>query len=346
MSLHRVSGWFVNHEIRYSGSVERVIERDTAPSEAEAEQLLWPLADAELERRYPGESGGLWRNDFTGVTVRDQPRLGVTGATGALGGVLAQRVAHLAPTLVVRDPSRAPALGLEVRRCDYSDEEASVSALRGIEVLFMVSAAEAPDRREQHRSFVRAAERAGVQHVVYTSFCGAAADATFTLGRDHFDTEQAIRESGMAHTILRDNFYADVLPDFADAAGVIRGPAGDGRVATVARVDVADVAAAVLRDPGRHAGAAYTLTGPEALTLAEVASRASEVLGKPLRFENETVEQAYASRAAASDAPQWQLDAWVSTYVAIAEGACAEVTADIEGVRGWRARTLEEALRG
>ncbi len=96
-----------------------------------------------------------------------------------------------------------------------------------------------------------------MRHVVYTSFAGAAADATFTLGRDHFDTEQAIREAGLTHTFLRDNFYLDVLPWFADEEGVIRGPAGEGRVAAVARADVADVAAAVLRDPAAHADAAY-----------------------------------------------------------------------------------------
>ena len=345
MGLYRVSGWFVNHEYRYTGMVELVVERDVAPSDAEAEPMLWPLADAQLERVYPDAKGeSLLRNEFTSVDVRAQPVLGITGATGALGGLVAHQVAHYAPVLVVRDPARAPDLGLQVRGCDYADEAASVVALRGIDVLFMVSAAEAVDRREQHRTFVRAAAAAGVQRIVYTSFCGAAPDASFTLGRDHFDTEQAIRDSGMGFTFLRDNFYADVLAYFADEAGVIRGPAGDGRVAAVARADVADVAAAVLRDPERHDGMTYTLTGPEALTLTEVAERVGAVLGRPLRFEHETVEQAYASRAAAFDAEQWQLDAWVSTYTAIADGSCAEVTQDVEAVRGWRARTLEVAL--
>jgi uncharacterized protein YbjT (DUF2867 family) len=210
----------------------------------------------------------------------------------------------------------------------------------------MVSAAEAADRRAQHRAFIRAAAGAGVQHLVYTSFAGAAADATFTLGRDHFDAEQAVRESGMAFTFLRDNFYADLLPLFADDEGVLRGPAGDGRVAAVARADVADAAVAVLRDPLAHAGAAYTLTGPEALTLAEVAERAGAVLGRPLRFEDETVEEAYAWRRSAYGAEDWQLDAWVSTYTAIADGSVAAVTGDVERVTGHPARTVEQALRG
>ncbi len=342
MALYRISGWFVCPDVRYSGHVECVVERDAAPTEAEAEPHLWPLADAQLDSMFPGESGPGWRNDFTNVTVTPQPMLGITGSTGALGGLVAHQLAHYAPVLVVRDPARAPDLGLRVRRCEYASADAD--ALRGIEVLFMVSAAEAPDRRAQHRTFIRAAASAGVRHLVYTSFAGAAADATFTLGRDHHDAETAIRESGMTFTILRDNFYADVLPHFADDAGVIRGPAGDGRVAAVARADVADVAALVLRAPDRHVDATYTLTGPEALTLTEVAARAGAVLGRDLRFENQTVEEAYASRAAAYDVEQWQLDAWVSTYTAIADGSCATVTDDVATLRNYRARTLEEAL--
>lgn len=273
--------------------------------------------------------------------------LAVTGSTGALGGLVARALADDFRTdlrLVVRDPSRAPDFDTDVRSCDYADEPAATAALKGVDVLFMVSAAEAPDRREQHRTFIRAAAAAGVGHVVYTSFAAAAADATFTLGRDHHDAEAAIVDSGMTHTFLRDNFYVDVLPHFADRDGVIRGPAGAGRLAAVARADVADVAAAVLRDPASHAGRTYTLTGPEALTMAEVAARAGAATGRVLRFVDESVEEAYAWRAAEYGAEQWQLDAWVSTYTAIADGSVAQVTRDVERVTGRPARTLEQAL--
>ncbi|MEI5676046.1 MULTISPECIES: NmrA family NAD(P)-binding protein [unclassified Nocardioides] len=274
--------------------------------------------------------------------------IAITGSTGAVGGLVARSLADDLRTdlrLVVRDAARAPDYDTDVRVCTYADRDASVEALRGVDTLFMVSAAEAPDRREQHRTFIRAAAEAGVGHLVYTSFAGAAADATFTLGRDHFDAEAAIRETGLAATILRDNFYSDLLPSFADATGTIRGPAGSGRVAAVARADVAAVAAAVLRDPAGHAGAVYALTGPEALTLAEVASRAGSALGRELRFVDETVAEAYASRRASyPEAEDWQLDAWVSTYTAIADGSVAEVTGDVERVTGRPARPIEAAL--
>jgi NAD(P)H dehydrogenase (quinone) len=274
--------------------------------------------------------------------------IAVTGATGAVGGLVTRALAddfRIDLRLLVRDPSRAPDFDTDVRVCEYADEAAAVAALEGVDTLFMVSAAEAPDRREQHRTFIRAAAAAGVGHLVYTSFAGAAPDATFTLGRDHADAEAAIRETGMAWTILRDSFYSDLLPHFADESGVIRGPAGEGRVAAVARADVADVAATVLRSPADHAATTYTLTGPEALTMAEVAARAGAVLGRDLRFQDETVEEAYASRRATYDVEQWQLDAWVSTYTAIRDGSVAEVTDDVRRVTGHPPRTLEEALR-
>ncbi len=277
--------------------------------------------------------------------------IAITGATGALGGRVAGLLAHRSPTLIVRDPSRAPGLGGEVRQTSYDDRAAAEAALAGVTTLLLVSAAESATRRQEHRTMVDAAATAGVRHLVYTSFVGAGADATFTLGQDHGDTEQAIRDAaartGMAYTLLRDNFYADVLPYFADASGVIRGPAGDGRVAAVARADVADVAAVVLEAPEDHTGAVYQLTGPEALSMAEVAARAGAAVGRDLRYEEETLEAAYASRRAAYPAAaEFELDAWVSTYTSIADGSMATVTGDVERVTGNPARTLEQALAG
>jgi uncharacterized protein YbjT (DUF2867 family) len=134
-----------------------------------------------------------------------------------------------------------------------------------------------------------------------------------------------------------------VLPHFFDAGGVVRGPAGDGRVAAVARRDVVEVAVAALQDEA-HAGQTYVLTGPEALTLDDVAEELSEATGDAKRYERETVEQAYASRAHHGAEP-YQLDAWVSTYTAIAAGEMAEVTDHVERVTGHRATSLTTVLR-
>ena len=94
----------------------------------------------------------------------------------------------------------------------YADRADAVRALEGVSTLFMVSGSESADRRDQHLAFVDAAAEAGVRHVVYTSFFGAAPDATFTLARDHYATEEHIKASGMGWTFLRDNLYLDVIP--------------------------------------------------------------------------------------------------------------------------------------
>ena len=189
-----------------------------------------------------------------------------------------------------------------------------------------------------------AAAAAGVAHLVYISFYGAAPDATFTLARDHWHTEEHLRASGLPFTFLRDNLYADFMPALVGEDGVIRGPAGDGRAAVVAQDDIADAAVAVLRDPTAHAGRAYELTGPEALGLDKVAATVAAVTGRPVSYVPETVEEAYASRRA-HGAPDWQLDAWVSTYTAIADGSLAGVTTAIEDLTGHPATPLEQVLR-
>lgn len=268
--------------------------------------------------------------------------LAITGSTGFVGGMVATHMRDRDPLLIVRDVDRAPD-GYRHAEATYGDYDASKRALDGVELLFMVSGAESPNRREQHRTFIRAAADAGVQHIVYTSFLGADPEAVFTLGRDHADAEAAIRESGMSFTLLRDNFYSDFIPNFAGPDGVIRGPAGDGRVSAVARADVADVAAAALRQPAHHVNATYELTGPEAISLAEAAARAGKVLGRALSYHAETLDEAYESRRQYSD-EQWQLDAWVSTYTAIRDGEASKLTGDVQQVAGHPPRTIEEAL--
>ena len=272
--------------------------------------------------------------------------IAVTGVTGGLGGRVARRLAERGATqrLVVRDPARAPELaGAEVATGSYDDAEGLRRAFDGTRTLLMVSASEAPDRQRLHANVVDAAVAAGVERIVYTSFFGAAPDCTFTFGRDHWHAEEYIRASGLGHTFLRDNLYIDFLPLMAGPDGVIRGPAGDGRVAAVARDDIADVAAAVLLGGG-HEGRSYDLTGPQALTLAEAAEELSRAAGRPIRYQAETLEEAYASRASYG-APGWEVDGWVTTYVAIANGDLDQVSGDVAAVAGHPPLRLAEFLR-
>jgi NAD(P)H dehydrogenase (quinone) len=273
--------------------------------------------------------------------------IAVTGATGAVGGRVAARLseAGVQQRLVVRDPARAPRLdGVEVAGgASYGDGEAMRRAFDGADTVLLVSAHEDPNRLDLHRSAVDAAVAVGVDRIVYTSFAAAAPDTTFTFGRDHFHTEEHIKGTSLRWTFLRDNIYLDFMPFFAGDDGVIRGPAGDGRVAVVARDDVAAVAATVLTEDG-HAGATYTMTGPESLTLHEAAEQVGQAAGRPVTYVPETLEEARASRAP-SGAPDWEIEGWVTSYAAIAAGELEHISPDVERLTGRRPTSLAEFLR-
>jgi NAD(P)H dehydrogenase (quinone) len=280
--------------------------------------------------------------------------IALTGVTGTLGGRVAARLSAAgAPLrLVVRDADRAPRLpGAEVvaNPGGYSDAAGFAAALRGVDTLYLVSAAEAEDRVQQHLAAVGAAADAGVQRIVYTSFVGAAdEDAVFTLVRHHGATERAIAATGIRHTFLRHNMYADFVPFFAVREGegaVIAAPAGEGRVGFVSRDDLADVAAAVLlREEGDLDGQALEVTGPEALTMAEAARVLTEATGVPTEYRPQTVEEAWATRRP-SGHPDWEIEGWVTSYLAMAAGELEVVTDVVERLTGHPPRTVAEQLR-
>lgn len=269
--------------------------------------------------------------------------IAVTGVTGHLGGGVARRLHERGVDLrlVVRDADRAPDLpGAEVAVASHGEGAAMRHALDGAEALYLVSGEESADRLEQHRAAVQAAADAGVGRIVYTSFIRAAPDATFTLARDHFHTEQALAATGIPYVALRNNLYADVLPLFA-SDGAIRGPAGDGRLAPVARRDIVDVSVAALLDPA--VVGPIDVTGPELLDLHQIAAVIAEVSGEPVRYVDETLDEAYASRAGYG-APDWQVEAWVSTYRAIANGEMAVVSDTVERLAGRAATPLRDVV--
>ena len=137
--------------------------------------------------------------------------------------------------------------------------------------------------------------------------------------------------------------YLDFLPAMAGTDGVIRGPAGDGRVAAVARDDIADVAVAVLLGDG-HDGRTYDVTGPEAITLHQVAEELSRVTGRSITYHAETLREAYASRASYG-APEWEVEGWVTSYVAIATGELDVVSDTVSRLTGHEPMTLADFLR-
>ncbi len=274
------------------------------------------------------------------------PKIAVTGVTGNLGGMVSGlcKKNGIEVRNLARNVEKAEKLGFSnVFKSSYDKSEDTVKSLEGIEVLFMVSGSENPNRVQQHKDFIDAAKVAGVSHIIYLSFYNASKNSIFTLGRDHYATEEYIKENGFKYTFLRDNFYADFFVDLCREYGEIKGPAGNGKVSAVVRSDVSEVAAKILENPGKWENQTLNMTGPEELSMTEIVKAVSEYFGKEIKYIEETVEEAYESRKIWK-AEQWEYDSWVSTYTAIAENEQSGISNDIEKVLGLKATSLAEYL--
>ena len=274
------------------------------------------------------------------------PKIAVTGVTGNLGGMVARlcKKNKIEVRNLARNVEKAEKLGFyNVFKSSYDKSADTVKSLERIEVLFMVSGSENPNRVQQHKDFIDAAKVAGISHVIYLSFYNASKNSIFTLGRDHYATEEYIKENGFKYTFLRDNFYVDFFVDLCREYSEIKGPAGNGKVSAVVRSDVSEVVAKILENPEKWENQTLNMTGPEELSMAEIVKAVSEYFGKEIKYIEETVEEAYESRKIWK-AEQWEYDSWVSTYTAIAENEQSDISNDIEKVLGRKATSLTEYL--
>lgn len=225
-------------------------------------------------------------------------KIGVTGATGQLGRLVVESLKSKvsAETIValVRNPEKAADLGIEARALDYTQAENLVASLKGIDKLLLISGNEVGQRLPQHLAVIDAAKQAGVKQLFYTSILHADS-SPLGLATEHLATEVAIKESGLTYTILRNGWYTENYTGSAKGAvgaGAFIGNAGDGKIASAARVDYAEAAAVVLAGEG-HEGKTYELAGDEAYTLTELAAEISKQSGKTIPYNNLT-EAEYA----------------------------------------------------
>jgi NAD(P)H dehydrogenase (quinone) len=220
----------------------------------------------------------------------------VTGAAGNLGRLILERLleAKAGPIIATtRTPEKLADFakrGVEVRQGDFSKPEGLVKAFAGAERLLLISTGDLfPEglRLRQHRAAVQAAVDAGVKHVLYTSGPAPHPTAKGSLINDHYWTEQALAASPLEWTILRHHIYADFLVGTLATAlkfGVLTNSAGDGGNAYVTRADCARADAAALASDfsGRRI---LDITGPAPVTPTELARIASELSGKPLKYQ-------------------------------------------------------------
>ena len=216
----------------------------------------------------------------------------ITGASGQLGRLVIQSLLTKVPAsrivAAVRNPQKASdlaALGVQIRRADYTDSAFLDAAFQGAEKVLLISSSEVGQRLAQHRNAIDAARRAGVSLLAYTSLLHADT-SPLGLAGEHVATEAWLAQSGVPFVLLRngwytENYLASIPPALQHGAFI--GSAGEGRIASAARTDYAEAAAVVLTTPGQS-GKVYELAGDEAYTLAEFSAELSRQSGKAIPY--------------------------------------------------------------
>ncbi|MFD4328552.1 SDR family oxidoreductase [Nocardioides sp. NPDC058538] len=268
--------------------------------------------------------------------------IAITGASGQLGRLVAdQLLTTVDPAEVVlltRDPAKLADYaerGADVRAADFSKPDELVEAFDGVERVLLISTDAVGARVEGHLAAIDAAVKAGVRHLAYTSVSEPTADNPAGVVADHAATEDALRESGLAWTMLRNNLYADMQVDSvaqAAATGQLVTNTGNGGAAYVTRADCAAVAAGVLTSEG-HEGQAYDVTGPHAYTAADLAELATQRSGKPVEVV-QVDDEAYTAGLVSAGLPDFIAPLLTSFGTATRLGKLATVTDVVEQVGG------------
>jgi len=216
-------------------------------------------------------------------------RIGISGAAGQLGrratDLLLERVDPGDLVLVTREPALLDdyaAKGVGVRPGNYDDPDGLRTSYSGVDRLLLISGADVGRRVAQHTDAIGAAKDAGVSLVAYTGIVNPTEANSAAAAPEHRGTEEALLASGLDWIMLRNGIYGDLTAHGlvqSIAAGRHVYNSGDGKTSYVARADCAAAAAVVLSEDG-HANKAYDITGPEALSGADVAAIASELSGK------------------------------------------------------------------
>ncbi|AZO00367.1 SDR family oxidoreductase [Mesorhizobium sp. M9A.F.Ca.ET.002.03.1.2] len=281
----------------------------------------------------------------------------VTGASGQLGrGVIHHLLDTLkvAPTRIIaatRNPETLADLaarGVTVRQADFNDTASLVDAFNGADRVLIISTGEIDlggKRLKQHETAVAAAKEAGVSHLLYTSMPNPEPGSPVLFAGDHYGTEQAIKASGIPYTIFRNGWYQENLfmsLPHAIASGYWYTAAGDGRIAHGARDDMAAAIAASLASGSRESKT-YTLTGPQAYTVAEIAALVTEVTGKPLEVI-QLPDEALTEGVKAAGVPEDFARIIVSFDANTRSGRIGMVTDAIETLSGKKPQSLKQFL--
>ena len=274
----------------------------------------------------------------------------VTGATGRTSGEVVKALLAKGEQVraLVRDPKTAGAIqgpGVDLVVGDLEKPETWDAASQGVEKVFLLSP-EGPQMAELHGKFADAAKRAGVRHLVRMSMLVSNPDSPLVIAKWHGEADQSVANSGIPYTIIRPAPFMQIILGSARTIAsddMFSGAQGDGKVGVIDTRDIGNVVATILTSDG-HEGKTYPLTGPEALSMGELAGKLSAVLGKEVRYVSVSQEKAKGDLMAMG-MPDWMADGWVAIAMMISTGAANMVTPMVQEVTGKEPRSFDQFAR-
>lgn len=288
----------------------------------------------------------------------------VSGASGQFGHAAASRLLDkgcqvIALSRSVDKLADLAARGAEVRAADFDSPDGLQEAMAGADKLLLISTTMVGQRPRQHGNAIAAAKAAGVKHIVYTSVTdGGNPNHPAVEQHDHYATEQLLKESGLAYTILRNSQYSEAIATAmaipALTAGSKPDNCGDGKIAFVSRDDCVATAVGVLTQDG-HENAIYDVTGPELLSVPEAMAMVAEIAGKPIELIPVSDDEMYEyfdslgvarkSKDVDFNGPiPWASEGMVTFGRAIREGYFAVISDTVERITGSKPRSLRSVL--
>jgi NAD(P)H dehydrogenase (quinone) len=278
--------------------------------------------------------------------------IAVTGANGYLGKLVIEGLLERVPSdqiiAAVRSPEKAfsfGTLGVQVREADYTRPETLSLALHGVKKALLISAAEIDQRFKKHKAVIDATKEAGVELLVYTSLLRANSSELF-LAREHEQTEEYIRASGLPFVILRNGWYLENhTSSLANAVehGALIGSSEDGRFASASRADYAAAAVAVLTQPVSRSKT-YELAGDQSFSMTELASEVPRQIGRDIPYRNLPGED-YAAILFGLGLPQMTVDVIVDADRKSVRGDLDSTSRDLSKLIGRPTTTLSSAVR-
>jgi uncharacterized protein YbjT (DUF2867 family) len=272
----------------------------------------------------------------------------VTGATGLNGTELLRKLSArgVAVRALVRNPAKAAAIAalphVEIVHGDMAHPETLGPALRDVDRAMLISSSD-PAMLDVQSNFIAAAKQAGVKHIVKLSGIMPELDSAFRFARMHGEIEKRLEASGLAFTHLRAGefmpAYFRQAPNIAERSAILL-PMEEARIASIDVDDIAEIAAVVLTGTG-HEGKIYPLTGPEALTMTEVAAKLSAAVGKTIRYVNVPPEAARQAQLAAG-MPPYLADALFELFAERRNGKEAKVWPDAATLLGRRPTSFDQ----